>query len=490
MVRSQVQQIARALSLVSALVGVMGAGAAYAPGAGTAAAAEPPAAEVAEPTVTGPVTGGRGRALISMPAALRERYGYVEEEFFVEGEATAYRPDGEFGEDGGWSVTEASNAPYETRIIVRRPADPADFDGTVFMEWMNVTGGLDIDVDWSLGHDELMRNGSVYVGVSAQAVGVEGMFPLIPWIGMHLKAWDPARYGTLRHPGDPYSYDIFSQAAQAIRRPTGPDVLGGATARQVIAMGQSQSGARLAAYVNAVQPVAGVFDGFLVHGRGSGAAPLEAGGSPIGDRVVHIRDDLDVPVLQFETETDVVGFHPARQDDTDMIRTWEVAGAPHVDATTMDYFSEVARGILDVDLAALCPRMNRGPQDDVLRGALAALRGWSAGGDPAAEAPRLELDGDAIARDERGIARGGLRTPAVDAPIAVHRGDGACAIFGETQPFTPETLAELYPTHQDYVDAVTESANAAADAGYLVPADAEALITEAETAPVPPVERP
>lgn len=74
----------------------------------------------------------------------------------------------------------------------------------------------------------------------------------------------------------------------------------------------------------------------------------------------------------------------------------------------------------------------------------------------------------------------------MDAPFAVHRGDGACAVFGETQPFDAATLTELYPTHQDYVDAVTEAANTAAEAGFLVPVDAEALIAEAESAPVPP----
>jgi hypothetical protein len=422
-----------------------------------------------------------------MPAGLREQYdGYVEEEYFLDGTATAYAPEGELGEDGRWRVTEASTAPYKTRILVRRPAEAADFDGTVYVEWFNVTGGIDFDADFSLGHHEILRNGSAYVGVSAQAAGVN-----------FLKAWETgagARYASLAHPGDQYSYDIFSQAAQAIRRGE-VDVLSGATPRHVIGMGESQSGARMAAYVDAVHPVAGVYDGFLVHSRGSGTAPLGAGGSPIGTGVVHIRDDLDVPVLQLETEGDVanMGFTQARQDDTDLIRTWEVTGSSHADMHILDYSADLAREVLGglLDLRAWCPAANRGPHADVVRGAFAALRTWTAGGPPPRPAPRIELAGTAVARDELGIARGGLRTPAVDAPIAVHTSQPSwwnlCGfLFGETRPLDAATLRDLYPTHQDYVAAVTESAESAVAAGHLTRTDATAMITAAQSASVPP----
>jgi hypothetical protein len=453
-----------------------------------AAAAQASGADVAVPTVTGPVTGGtHGKPFLALSAELRERYGYVEEEYFIEGEATAYAPDGELGEDGRWSVTEGSKARYKTRILVRRPADVAEFDGSVFAEWFNVTGGIDFEADFSLGHHEILRSGSVYVGVSAQAVGVNS-----------LKSWETgerARYASLAHPGDQYSYDIFSQAAQAIRSGE-VDVLGGATAEQIIGMGESQSGARMAAYVNGVHPVAGVYDGFLVHSRGGGGAPLGQGGFVLGEGVARVRDDLDVPVLQFETETDLfgpLGFHRARQEDTDRLRTWEVAGTAHADQAILDYNAEMAREIGggSLDLAAQCGSINQGPQAPVLRAAIAALRAWVVDGEPPPEAPPLEVEGDAIVRDERGIARGGIRTPAVEAPISVLTGEAApggsvlCMLFGQTIPFDAATLAELYPTHQDYVDAVTESAEEAVDAGFLLPVDADDVIAAAEEAPVP-----
>ena len=112
-----------------------------------------------------------------------EGTGYVEEEFFLEGEATAYEPDGPLAADGQWTVTPGETAPYRTRILVRYPEDPEAFDGTVFVEWFNVTGGIDVDVDFGLGYPAIIDAGSAYVGVSAQAVGVEGGGPAIEIAG-------------------------------------------------------------------------------------------------------------------------------------------------------------------------------------------------------------------------------------------------------------------------------------------------------------------
>jgi hypothetical protein len=216
-------------------------------------------ADVAEPTVTGPVTGGtHDQAWNAMPSGLADQFGYVEEEYFLEGEATAYALQGEQTEDGRWDVSEAGTAPYKTRIIVRRPADADDFSGTVYVEWLNVTAGVDGDPDFGLTHPVILGDGSAYVGVSAQRAGIEGGGVLaVPGVQVQaLKQWDPERYGDLVHPGDQYSYDIYSQAAQAVRRPGDVDVLDGLEVRHVIAMGESQSAARMVTYVDAASTTA------------------------------------------------------------------------------------------------------------------------------------------------------------------------------------------------------------------------------------------
>ncbi len=84
------------------------------------------------------------------------------------------------------------------------------------MEWLNVSGGADAGPDWMLGHNELVREGFVWVGVSAQRVGVDALKSADPTRG------EAVRYANLSHPGDSYSYDIFSQAGQAIGRPRPP----------------------------------------------------------------------------------------------------------------------------------------------------------------------------------------------------------------------------------------------------------------------------
>ena len=121
--------------------------------------------------------------------------------------------------------------PLRTRhaLVVYRPTDARAFNGTVIVEWMNVSGTTDANPDWTLTHNELVREGYVWVGVSAQAVGLNAT-----------KGVDPVRYAALSHPGDSFSYDIFSQAGHAIRANSAL-MLGGLTPKKVIAVGESQS---------------------------------------------------------------------------------------------------------------------------------------------------------------------------------------------------------------------------------------------------------
>ena len=128
--------------------------------------------------------------------------------------------------------------------MVRIPRQPSAFNGTVVVEWLNVSAGSDTDPDWAYAAAEFNRSGYAYVGVSAQQAGINGSrlgdvaSQLLP--GLHvsgLRRADPARYGSLHHPGDAYSYDIFTQVAQALRDPGKLDVLDGLTPRRVIASG-------------------------------------------------------------------------------------------------------------------------------------------------------------------------------------------------------------------------------------------------------------
>jgi hypothetical protein len=336
--------------------------------------------------------------------------------------------------------------------------------------------------------------------VSAQALGItgEGGFT-IPIPGYHpvsLKVQNPTRYSSLTHPGDDYSYDIFSQAAQALWRPKGANPLGSLHPSRLIATGESQSASRMVTYVNAIAPVSNVYGGFMIHSRGNNGSAINAASTAATPGVAHIRADLASPVMTIETETDLfgLGFSRARQPDTTFLRTWEMAGTAHADQSTLDY--GIASGAVwspgekAPDFTAMCGQINDGPQRYIISAAVAALNIWVAVGTQPAKGPPFEIaDGKAIARDARGNAVGGIRTPAVDVPISALDGTLApgksviCSLFGSRTPFDAATLQRLYPTHDEYVKKVRSSAASAA--AFILPADETAIVADAQAAPIP-----
>lgn len=230
------------------------------------------AADVATPTVEGPITGNGSPLLLGTTLFDLAEVGYEQVEFFIGGTATAYTSAEPLSSDGAWTVTPGATAPYKSRLLVYRPIDPKQFKGTVLVEWFNVSGGLEAGPDWIAGHTEMVREGMIWVGVSAQYRGVEGGSGGL--LNVALKTSNPARYGSLSHPGDSFSYDIYSQAGQALRLPPETNPLGDADIKRVIAIGESQSAFRLTTYINAVHPLAQVYDGYLVHSRGGAAEAL------------------------------------------------------------------------------------------------------------------------------------------------------------------------------------------------------------------------
>lgn len=413
--------------------------------------------------------------------------GWTEDEFLLEGSATSYA--GSRSADGHFDLTPALSLGYRTRVLTRTPS-AEEFNGTVLVEWLNVSGGFDAAPDWTYLADEILRGGYAWVGVSAQRVGVEGGRVAVSTpvseaagAGKGLRALDPERYDDLRHPGDEYSYDIYTQAAAAVRD---GGILGGLEPERVLAIGESQSGFALTTYANGVQPLTDAFDGFLVHSRGGASAPLGGTGGAIdiaatlsGEPTL-LRDDLDVPVLTLETETDVVGvldYLPARQPDSATFRLWEVAGTAHADAYSLGPVADTLG----------CPvPVNAGPHYLVAKAALRALDSWVRDGTAPPTAERLTVEDGAYVRDRDGIVRGGIRTPLVDVPVDVLSGDPApggpltCLLFGTTTPLPADRLAERHADRASYLAAFEESADAVVAAGFVLPEDREALLDTAQ----------
>lgn len=443
-------------------------------------------------TISGPVTGGNGSPAAITTAFDLGQVGYEQAEYFLSGTAHAYAPTASLGSDGRWNVAPSAEAPFTTRVIVNRPVDPRRFNGTVFVEWLNVSIGTDVGVDWGFGHNELIRRGFAWVGVSAQAVGLNAA-----------KAADPARYAPLSHPGDSFSYDMFTQAGSALRTDAAT-LLGGLKPQRLIASGESQSAGRMVTYIDAIHPLVHTYDGFLVHSRGSGGAPVSQAPLPsvAMPATAMIRTDNPTPVLVLQSETDV--NQGARQDDSPTFRLWEMAGTAHIDAYSVGIgFGDIGDGQGEIAMFNAMQNppgfgcdapINTGPSHWIVQTAMRRLNQWVTRGIEPAIAPRLEVTSFAptvYARDANGNALGGIRTPHVDAPVAVVTNAGQsgpgllCRLVGATFPLDAAQLASLYRSHDNFVAKWRKATNQAINAGFLLGVDARLLNAAAAQSTIP-----
>jgi len=397
--------------------------------------------------------------------------GYIEEEFYIEGTANRYTTPA-----GATGAIIDSGHPYRTRVVVRRPLNDKDFNGTVLVEWTNVTNGFDAENVWFFGWEQMLRAGYAWVGVSAQRVGVD-----------RLKSWSPARYGALdvtqggTVTDDSLSYDIMSQAGQALRNPRGVDMLGKLKAKRYVAIGESQSAARLDTYINSVMPLGNVWDGvFLLSSFGTA-----------------IRTDVPVPVFKVLFEWDIqTGEAAVRQPDTPKFHRWEVAGTAHV-----DHHLRLSREPLELrDLAVsseavLAPQCgvptigSRVPNHYVVDAAIEALNKWIKNGKEPATSPLFQIASFGpglsakIARDGYGMALGGIRLAQIEVPTTINVGDNtgpsACSRWGYHIPFDIPTLESLYPRHAGYVREVVRVTKENHRNGFILAPDADATVREA-----------
>jgi hypothetical protein len=446
----------------------------------------PSSAQVANPTVTGPVAQpvapgdpSRNYTFFSSNHDLAG-HGYVEEEFFISGTATRYATPNQNspGPTSTGTVISTGNA-YKTRVVVRRPANPAKFNGVVLVEWYNVTNGFDAENVWFFNWENMMRAGYVWVGVSAQRVGVNA-----------LKAWSPTRYGTLDVTvggtvnDDSLSYDIFSQAGQAVSSPGAVDMLHGLVPNVVIATGESQSAMRLALYYNSIQPLHDLYDGVLAL-------------STLGNRV---RTDLPRPFFKVLTESDVVLFNEAnvRQADSNVFRSWEVAGTSHVDQHLRNSREPLElrdNGVsteatnLDPPAPAGCtfkPVGTRVPTTYVLSSAYDKLVNWIRSGTLPPNAPYIQLVTTSPivpVRNSLGLAQGGIQLPEMVVPTRINSGinvgPGACNRWGYSLAMDPAVVQSMYPDRMQYFFRVAQAAKANVVAGFMLQPDMVAEMTRA-----------
>jgi hypothetical protein len=266
-------------------------------------------------------------------------------------------------------------------------------------------------------------------------------------------------------------------------------------------MGASQSAARLATYFNAIQPETRLFDAFLFLMYFGGGTPLEVGdavltvnqaasdpGSPrIAEGTHLLRDDLGVPVMVVNTECEATSCYPVRQADTAEYRYWEIAGSSHVTLQGMRSSSpRMERDFgFSIPLDAL-PNVNQVSPAPVVDAALHHLQEWMTEGTPPPSQPRIEFGGEPpqILRDDNQIARGGIRLPDVEVPVAHNSAiqqtpDLFSRLLGYHEPFPSDKVAELYGNRAHYLELFASAARSAEAASVVLPRDVEPIIEEA-----------
>ena len=447
------------------------------------------------PAVSGPVEGGQRGWPFAGSLTDISAVGYVEAEYLLAGTAERYTDveNSTSRRDGHWTAEANGEAGYTTRLLIYRPIEPEKFNGTVVLTWNNVTAGYDL---FSAESREIFEGGFALACLTTQKVGIEGLPP----VRQGLADWDPDRYGGLSIPSDDYSYDIFTQAARAVGpdRQSDVDPMAGLKVERVVAFGASQSAGRLCTYIDAIQPITGALDGFILaiyFGRGT---PLE-----VGETVVNIndpsrtsednrlmgqnlvRDDTGVPVFVVNSELESISCHGVRQEDTDTFRYWESAGTCHVSQQVQETRQQLqARDGIKGRPAE--PGINRIPMALLYDAVYFHMQRWLADGIQPPRQPMIEYAGDPaeIVRDEHGIATGGIRLPQVEVPIAINsaipRAEGIIAYLdGSCDDFPVEKVKSLYKDKAAFLAQFEAAALKAVEAEVLRPRDVQPLLEEA-----------
>lgn len=438
--------------------------------------------------------------------------GYIEEEFFISGTANVY----DWPERGKLEVR-TPDAPYTTRLLIRRPADAVNFSGNVVVEMLNPSNLFDLNIAWAVSHTQILRNGDAWVGITAKPIAVET-----------LKQFDPQRYSSLSWANplaatDPLNCEVSRDTTQATENGLIWDIhtqvglwlrsadstnpfnynTSASMAQRLYAWGYSQTGSFLYTYLNAIHPevtkVRGesLFDGYLV--------AVSSGPSPINQCAPRIaRDDprrpienVGVPVIHIMSQSDYLFGIASRQPDNDspsnQFRRYEIAGSGHASPDEL-YWGAKPADLVQAGRAVPPLACNEGPRSRFpnrlgFNAALVWLDQWSRNDIAPPRADLIQVVDGKPVLDEHANVMGGLRSPYVDVPTSTWNGNSTgesfCRIAGHEIPFSPEKLKALYPTHSAYVNAVSANVSELVSQGFLLEADGAEVIRQAQQANVP-----
>ena len=453
------------------------------------------------------------------------KVGYVEDEYIVSGDSNVYS-----WPAPGPAVVRTANAPYTTRMLVRRPANAAQFSGNVVVEVLNPSNAFDLNIGWAMMNRQLVAKGDAWVGVTGKPISIDA-----------LKNFDPVRYGSLsmanplplsdpqnclnpvgsvtaptRATEDGLVWDMFTQVGAWVRSSDASNsFVSSATGsrkampvRHVYGFGYSQTGGFMFDYINAIQPLVvasdgkPMFDGYIVavaSGRFVGLVPInqcEPTPSSTTDPRYQFRD-AGTPIIHVMSQSDYLYGVALRRPDgdtyPDLFRHYEMSGAAHATPDEL-FYSAAPADIIKAGRPVPPMNCNEGPRsrfpshiffDAFLRN----LEEWVEAGVAPPPGDAIVVQNGQPVLDAFGNVTGGLRSPFLDVPTSTWTGSSTgasfCFIAGHEVPFTEAQLLQLYPHHGAYVSQVTQDVSGLVRDRFITKSDGKSLVTDAAQASVP-----
>jgi hypothetical protein len=439
----------------------------------------------------------------SADRTLRPEYlsqmGYVEEEYLISGTANVY----DWGGDGKLTI-KTPNAPYESRIRIRRPKDPAKFSGAVVVEIPNGARRFDWDMMYGYLADEIIRRGDGWVAITPP--------PATPG----LKTFDPVRYKDISfanpNPGacptagdqeEGLRWDMYSQVAALIKHGGAGEPFAGF---RVQAAYLTTQGGDVVTYMNVFHPQAKLaggkfaYDGYLSKQPGGVGRLNQCGAAlPKGDSRNQIRN-TGVPVIAVIAQGEMIPTLAAQRPDSDepndKFRLYEVAGGSHLDKFAYDPFVSMGdaakagnlQGTPEFPFAGRCTPeiqlIDYPVMPFVYHAVLNHLDNWARKGVAPPHADRIQLkDADtpraSVVTDQYGNAVGGIRTFWVDDPTVKFTqnstGPGPCVELGHSVPLSWQKLEAIHGDYKTYVGKASASLDKSVKEGWITKADADKM---------------
>jgi hypothetical protein len=205
-----------------------------------------------------------------------------------------------------------------------------------------------------------------------------------------------------------------------------------------------------------------------------------------------VRDDLTVPVMVINTETEAFYYEAmSPQADTQMFRSWQIAGSSHAPTKQIKMIRQKTdRDGMTNSLFTYSPFCSSNVLWlPTIGAAILHVHRWINGGEVPPQHSPMEIDhkNKDVVRDQYGNGVGGIRLPEVEVPIAQYIAGAGYPLGGYTLPFTSERLKSLYPTHEEYVEKVEIAAIAARESGVILQSQVDDYIKAAQAAPIPEI---